>query len=333
MVNALFKFSSAKGALDILKNNSIFITSPLDLNDPFEMRPAWTNEHENKFYQDQLQKSQLITGMPIIVAHKDKFGSGGNMPYYPPQSPINVEHQRGIADRHNEPVFRDLHSKFRILSLVSSLFNLDQPGNESDEKSTLMWAHYADKFQGVCLALDPSQFDNGLQQNGFPVKYLPTRQELPPSHYNIWSIPETLPTEHVHDPESNLYLNSEEKHARYNQKLLQLLSHKSPVWQYENEVRMIYDTEKLQSETFYRLLRFPCMKCWERGITDPLKCKNSFFKDAIKLPASAILAVIFGHDCMFDMVDKILSRHSKISATNMSNFTGHPAFESICSSI
>jgi hypothetical protein len=26
--------------------NSIFITSPLDLNDPFEMRPAWTDEHE-----------------------------------------------------------------------------------------------------------------------------------------------------------------------------------------------------------------------------------------------------------------------------------------------
>jgi hypothetical protein len=31
----------------------------------------------------------------------------------------------------------------------------------------LLWSHYADSFQGVCLAFDPISFENALKMEGF----------------------------------------------------------------------------------------------------------------------------------------------------------------------
>jgi hypothetical protein len=158
----LFKFCSADGAAAILDDSQIFVTSSLDLNDPFEMRPGWTAEHEHRQNQNQQMRTKLTTGMPVFAAMAEGPPAYlGQMPPLSAQPVMDIESQRGIADGLNQRAFEVLHRHFRVLSLVSKLFpvNGDEGGlpkdGESGEEATLMWSHYADQFQGVCLALDP----------------------------------------------------------------------------------------------------------------------------------------------------------------------------------
>jgi hypothetical protein len=91
----LFKFCSADGAAAILAGGQIFVTSPLDLNDPFEMRPGWTTEHEARQYQNELKRSELTAGMPMFAATKDGPVYIGPMRPLGVQEAIDVESQRG----------------------------------------------------------------------------------------------------------------------------------------------------------------------------------------------------------------------------------------------
>lgn len=281
----------------------MFVTSPLDLNDPFEMRPGWTDDHEKRFSADQQLQSELITGVPVYVAlANDNLKKAGTMPYLHPQQPIQVDSQRGIADRHNSQIFRLLHQRFRVLSLVSNLFNLADGEGESDEHSTLMWSHYADQFQGVCFALDAAQFDNGMRCGGFPVKYFPERQTLPPSYYDCWqSLSQPRDSAHKLDPASGLFLNSDERSASEERHFLNLLVHKSPVWQYEREVRMIYDLARLVS---LPQIKVRCEVCnrKERPLT---QCNHTSYRDTIHIPPAAVRAVIFGADCPLRVVQSV----------------------------
>src|SRR5438477_8195375 len=105
-VTTLFKFCTASGAIKILEGNSIFITSPLDLNDPFEMRPAWTGEHEARRHENERLRSELTQGIPLFVAaNGDELIPGGKMPYVPPHPKLDVESMIGISDHLNEGVF------------------------------------------------------------------------------------------------------------------------------------------------------------------------------------------------------------------------------------
>lgn len=187
MPKVLFKFCSGDGAGHILRRNEIFVTSPLDLNDPFEMRPAWTEEHEKRFLQDQQMGSNLTAGFPVMVAMEGgKLKPAGIMPYIPPRKPSPVDSQRGTSDMYNAGPFRFLHSQYRVFSLVGDLFDLAMEEGESDFHAILMWSHYADEFQEVCLALDTAHFDNGVREGGYQVTYPPERQSLPPSYYDCY---------------------------------------------------------------------------------------------------------------------------------------------------
>lgn len=319
MSNILFKFCSGAGAVSILKGNSIFVTSPLDLNDPFEMRPAWTDQHQQRHFQDELLGRQMTAGMPIhVVVDEGKLKQAGTMPYIPPQQLDPVESHRGIADGHNAQVFDELHSKFRILSLVGNLFDLTKQEGESDVHATLMWSHYADQFQGVCLALDPANFDNGIREGGFKVKYPPERQSLPPSHYDCWqSLSQTIAgSGHQQDPASGLYLTSAERAEHEQKHFLNLLTHKSPGWEYEQEVRMIYDFPEFAVAKNYRRITFACEACRQKGLSVE-QCERASYRDAVHLPAGAIRAVIFGADCCMDTVKQICSALSAPSYSHV----------------
>ena len=86
----------------MLKGNSIFVTSPLDLNDPFEMRPGWTDEHNQEFHADQQKRADLTAGIPVYAAMKENtLKPVGIMPKVSPQDIVPVDSQRGLADDHN----------------------------------------------------------------------------------------------------------------------------------------------------------------------------------------------------------------------------------------
>ena len=280
------------------------------MNDPFEMRPAWTNAHQARFQQDEQRRSEMTRGVPVMVATEGgKLVPGGTMPYIPPPPQTDVESQRGIADMHNEMVFSRLHGEFRVLSLVSSLFQLGTQGGESDEQATLMWSHYADQFQGMCLALDPSRFNNGIQAGGFEVAYSPQRESLPEAYYDCFL---ALDRERLDvpgypkDPASPLLPRPSDLAEQDRRRFINFLTHKSPAWSYEREVRMIYEIEQLLRSKDHRRITFACDTCKQRGVQAE-QCQHPWYRDAIRLPPEAVLAVIFGTDTMMATVQKAFS--------------------------
>ena len=124
MTDTLFKFATAKGAIEILKKGKIFVTSPLDLNDPFEMRPAMLDDK-----QQDLKRFLEKQGGSFSSMDKNY-----------------INRTFGLSDRDNKTVFKKLHERFRVLSWVSGLMNPEKNYDESKKKSILMWSHYADFF-------------------------------------------------------------------------------------------------------------------------------------------------------------------------------------------
>lgn len=308
----VFKFCTAAGGAAILRSRSLFITSPLDLNDPFEMRPAWTDAHEKRHLEDQETRNAMMAGKPLIAAMEGgKPQRIGTMPKLAEQPVTPVEHHRGIADMHNEKVFRLLHQRYRILSFSTDIIALDESYADSNEKTTLLWSHYADSFQGVCLAFDSTQFENGLKPGGFRVDYSPSRTGLPPSFYDDYP---NLTADKVEfggvpfeeDSESGLLLMEHNREEKFRDQLIKFLAQKSPAWEYEHEVRMIYELKAIQASSSYTQPRFACEDC-RRANKTPEQCENATDRDAIRLPAAAIRAVIFGTDTSKAEVAEILA--------------------------
>jgi hypothetical protein len=291
-----FKFCSAAGGAAILRNQSLFITGRLDLNDPFEMRPAWTDAHEQRHREDRELRNAMMAGAPIFLATESRPQLIGQMPKLEEQPTMPVDSHRGIADRHNGEVFRLLHGRFRVLSFATGILEIGKCHAESTEESTLLWSHYADSFQGVCLAFDPTQFENGIKDGGFPVTYSPSREGLPPDFYDVYrKLFDGSLTAHYASP-------SEDPHW---QAMVRFLTQKSPAWQYEQELRMIYDfADTSKRDKFGRVLT-PCEHCKSQQ-TAVDQCRNFTYRDVISVPPSAIRAVIFGTDVVTKEAAEIL---------------------------
>jgi hypothetical protein len=296
----LFKFCNGTGGAAILKERSVFITSPLDLNDPFEMRPAWTDAHAKRHHDDQETRNRKFAGKPMFVAMSDGLRPSGRTPLLKEPAVTPVENQLGIADMHNERVFRTLHDQYRVLSFSTGVLDVERSHDVSD-KDTLMWAHYADSFQGICIGLDPAKFENGIRPGGFEVDYSPTRATLPPSHYDSGQGFQKERINHEgavceRDPESGLFLMPHNREETLRDHFLDLLKKKSPAWEYEQEVRMIYDLGSFRETETYCRPEFACEDCQRARITHH-QCKHTkTYRDALRLPPEAVVTVIFGSD-------------------------------------
>jgi Protein of unknown function (DUF2971) len=271
MNKPLLKFCSAESAEKILAKECMFITSPLDLNDAFEMRPGWGEDHER---QSEANESERLGYLK---------SSGGLSPDCQPFTNGPLDQQVRIADGQNGSIFKELHSVYRVLSFVERQASLELlPQNPEHE--LLMWAHYADKFQGVCIELDEGQFYNGFLKSGFRVTYNKERHALPPSFYDIWS---SQPAQFRRDHFVNI------------------LTNKSPIWAYENERRMIYDLSELRDSNNYIQVKSKCKSCRDKGRTEE-SCTSIESNDAVKIPAASVKSVIFGTDCTATKANRIL---------------------------
>lgn len=290
----------------------MFITSPLDLNDPFEMRPAWTDAHSKRHQEDQEQRNKMVAGSPMLVATKDGLKPSGITPRLKEPEMVPVDNQLGIADMHNKGVFRELHRRYRILCFSSGILDTRRSHNVSD-KDILMWAHYAESFQGVCIGVDPSKFENGIRPDGFQVDYSPTRVHFPPSFYDVYQV---ITAERVNaegivftkDPEKGLFLMDHNRKEIIEAHFMSLLSRKSPAWKYEQEVRMVYDLETIQRSQSYSRQTFPCKSCQQQKKTAEECSHRRTYRDAVRLPAEAITAVILGSDISREEASVILNQ-------------------------
>lgn len=295
-MSTVFKFCSAMGGASILRNRSLFITSPLDLNDPFEMRPAWTDAHEQRHREDRELRNRAMVGSPIFVATESGLRPMGRMHRLEEPPTMLVDSHRGISDTHNGEVFRLIHERFRVLSFATGILEIGPSHVESTEDSTLLWSHYADSFQGICLAFDPARLENGIRDGGFLVTYSPSREGLPTDFYDVYRRWFDGPS--TGSPPSP----SDDRHW---QAMVRFLTQKSSAWGYEQELRMIYDlSDTSKSAKFDRVL-IPCETC-KRQQRLGNQCANPSYRDVIAFPPQAIQAVIFGTDVAAEEATELL---------------------------
>jgi hypothetical protein len=69
---------------------------------------------------------------------------------------------------------------------------------------------------------------------------------------------------------------------------------------------MIYDIADLPKIKDHHRIAFACETCRQRGVQAD-QCQNTWYRDAIRLPPEAVLAVIFGHETMMATVQKAFS--------------------------
>lgn len=297
-MNPVFKFGDADGAAKILANNTIFVTSPLDLNDPFEMRPAWTEDLARRDYERRLQRDLHITGLPIYTPTENGgIGFVGTKPAPEKREFVPPENEYGLADMHHTRAFGALAQNFRVLSFATEVFDPSERHADSRSHATLMWSHYGDQFQGICLVFDDSKLHHGLTEGGRMVDYDLDRAELPPDYYNDFTEArcQVDGLEFSAAGVAGILLPTFRRHEIYKERFIDLLTRKAGVWEYEKEKRFIYGYPELKKGEHYYKLQFACDTC-KAAKRDLEDCKVPRYRDCLKFPSEAVVAVAFGSD-------------------------------------
>lgn len=288
------KFSRAEGAQKILDHNSIFITSPMDMNDPFEMRPQWTQEHQDHETEFRNRRNKMSAGMPIMICTTEGLKPGGFMPDLEQEPKRSVEEMWGFTDTHNRAVMEFLHQRFRILSLVRHVLNVEKDHYNSRTEDILLWAHYADMFQGVAILFDPKKMTCGVkpwkERPGWPIRYKKERISLPVWFYDcLRGYPMQI------TDEMNRYVSG---------CIMTLLRTKAAGWRYERETRLIFDTEHLLPAEDFDVISDTCPEC-KANNNSIEECQHRLAYDAVKFRPESVEAVIFGPECPIDYVEPI----------------------------
>ena len=284
----LSKFGTVFSAREMLRTNTVFISSLLDLNDSFEMRPKWTQEHESRNHEYRVARDRAIAGFPVFAEMTPgEFTLQGPQP--PPAADhdnkfnpkMNVDDQYGIAEGYNYSVAEYIHDIYRVLSLVEKVIDTTQILQRSHWGDVLMWSHYGDMFQGAAVLLDPEHFPNGLENpkggRGFPIDYDDNRIALPGWIYDFVAVRD--------HPRSPPILVSPEEAEELDSSMTKLLTTKAKMWEYERELRMLYPMDMITTPD-----KFPEIEIHVTldGVTVPA------YRDEVTIDEKAIVGVVFG---------------------------------------
>jgi hypothetical protein len=282
--------------MKMLQDNCVFISSPLDLNDSFEMRPKWTQELQDKRTEEMRAREKLMGGMTFHVLTDTGIQKNAGVFPHPTEESLDlfapkmkVEDQYGIAEGYNYSVAEYIHDTYRVLSLVENVIDTTAKYQRSHWGDVLMWSHYGDMFQGAAVLLDPEHFPNGLENpnggRGFPINYGVERVALPNWIYSYVAIkgspPIPLPTEKIEELDSVI---------------AKLLTTKSKMWKYERELRMLYPMDMVTTPDKFPEVEVPIKL---DGVATPA------FRDAVTIEQKAIVGVIFGPEVTSDSLAQI----------------------------
>ncbi len=176
-----------------------------------------------------------------------------------------------------------LHQRFRILSLVRHVLDVEAEYYDSRTEELLMWAHYADMFQGVAILFDPAKMNCGIkpwqERPGWPIRYEKERMSLPVWFYDCLHGHPVPITQEMKNHVSGCVMT--------------LIRTKAAGWRDECETRLIYDTEKLLPKDDFDVIWDDGPEC--KANNNPMeKCQHRLAFDAVKFPPEAVAAVIFG---------------------------------------
>lgn len=255
--NFLFKFQKCGDRLnESLKNNTIFFSSIENFNDPFETMfsiKSWNNHAagEDYFYDRIFPHTAL--------ARVDK-----------------QEHHTIIKSRREGPAKEImLHDDLRnsILAMIRDLYGVACFSSSHDE--LLMWSHYSNIGNGVCLIFDKEILFN-KNIDGYPrieqVNYL-----------------DKLPAIDVRLSENRIHFD-----------ITPLITSKRKNWSYENEIRAFIYMGKLTSEI---------------SLSNSLLNGNDKRLRNLKFNPNAFKGLIFGHNCSLEdreVLKSILKANDKI---------------------
>ncbi len=304
-----YKFSSGQSAKEILAQESLFVTSPLELNDPYESRFSWTDDHAEAAREDQKFREELFNYCEEAFYYdqdKESFEKVGFKGFPDrPKVEIPAEMHFHISDLHNTRFLDILHARFRVLSFAGKLFEVDKKGILCGvPDSNLMWAHYADSFRGVCIGFDTSSIPKGVNLKN-KVEYGEKRVAISPDLYRVYSkegCAGLLGVEYAKI--GGLLLNQKTENDLVNEKLLTLMMTKDERWHYENELRIIYTIDELVSTNKLNELEKFCATCEANNSTD---CLSKSYRDSIKFFPKAVKEIVFGPFCTHQIAIDILA--------------------------
>lgn len=104
------------------------------------------------------------------------------------------------------------------------------------KSSNLMWAHYANKYKGICIEYDFSKLNNDILFHLFPVFYTNLKKEDMGLQYTI--------EEHLDLKQMN-YERSFPNDVDYLKDIMPLFLIKSKDWEYEKEWRLLFTYPQL----------------------------------------------------------------------------------------
>ena len=213
----LYKYCNPAGTA-ILKNNSIKVTPPKEFNDPFEFASRPTGKWPLKKVVKELQDEAFLQKL-----YK-----------------MELEHQPGITfEEYREFIttdpdtLEDIRQKTENLMSVYPYAFADQVSKRvgivsfsQDHQNILMWSHYAENHTGFVIGFEAAK-----------IPYL----KLFGVKYSDSSIPE-------YD------LEVEESSDAYTEQYTEIMCRKSPVWEYEKELRIsvrLEDCDYLEEPGLY----------------------------------------------------------------------------------
>ena len=258
-IEQLFKYTDVYGAKKILETNTVLLKTPNQFNDPNDCDFTFTNDNSKKAFE-LVQEYYCLTELRNIIEKEgDKIKKS--------QQPI-VAYARGVfkaqkailSKTHvfdSNPVFWKMMKaqinkfdgyKEKIESAYKEYVTLTKEKLQDAKKSayigcfskrsdsTLMWAHYANDFKGVCIEWEIPRFANN--EFIFDVVYSKKKP-----HIDLLKFVKIyLGHEFVGD-------KFDENNQEIKEHIKKLIITKGKDWAYEKEIRFIAERGKTNPVT------------------------------------------------------------------------------------
>lgn len=232
---SVFKYCNlnSNNHTDNFFKNQIWLSNPLGFNDPYDCSITYDSEKIlniiglnmiKKFLEDideeemstSTKKDILLSQNPIqnFLSWVEEFCKS------PEAKEVQIELIKDIQNM-KDFILKDFNEKYRNKLKVSSF--------SEDNKSLLMWGHYANNHQGFCIEYDLSSMDDNenLKKYLFPVKYSNERFDI-----------------------TDFYIdNVIYKEAKDTNRLINSVLYKSEDWEYEKEWRFIITKSEYDGKT------------------------------------------------------------------------------------
>ena len=275
----IYKFRRLNdNAVENVINNNIWFDSPSNMNDPYDCKFTYSSSFEkNSISEEQYriflklydlnQNDELLDKVKTgKVSYVDLLSLCGKT------SANKIINSLDDLHKNNMKIFIDMHLKNTFFCSFSSIYN-----------SLLMWAHYTENHTGFCIQYDLSKTnsDDIFIRGLFPILYT----------HELFNIDELmLNRDLINDLKFNpLYL-------------FYPLIHKSNIWSYESEWRII--------------IRDPLVNA-PRNISTPPISKiilgSDFFKSNLKNPTRRKLAEKLILHCKMENINLSTMEHSSTS--------------------